>query len=102
LVLVEGVVVPLDSLVGEEGVVAVPEDFGVGVVSGIFGGFAVPVNSGFTAGVPEAFGVGVTAPGGGGVGVPGVVAAGVTGAGVEATATVTGRGLWGPSLLSAA
>ena len=46
------------------GVVVVPEDFGVGVVSGIFGGLAEPVGaSGLVAGVPEAFGVGVAAPG---------------------------------------
>jgi hypothetical protein len=99
LVLGEGVVVPLDSLLG---VVVVLEDFGVGAVSGIFGGFAEPVNRGFAEGVTGTFGVGVSTPGVVGVGVIGVVGTGVTGAGGGATATVTGRGLWAPSLLSAA
>ena len=112
LLLVEGVVVVgLDSLVGEEGVVVVPEEFGVAALIGIFGGLEEPVNSGLTAGAPEAFGVGV-APGVLGVAAPGVVGArgvvvgvvavGVTAAGVAATATVTGWGLGAPSLLSAA
>jgi hypothetical protein len=75
--------VGLDSLVLEDGVVVVPEDFGVGAVSGIFGGLEEPVNSGLVAGAPvvaEAFGVGVAAPGVVGMGVTGVVAEGVTAA----------------------
>ena len=73
----DGAPVPLDSLVFA-GVVAVGEDFGVGAVSGIFGGVAEPVEGrGVTAGVSEAFGVGVTAPGVVGVGVTGVVGPGI-------------------------
>jgi hypothetical protein len=104
LPLVGVVLVGLVSLVFV-GVVLVPVDFGVGVVSGIFGGLAVPVGaSGLVAGNPEAFGVGVTAPGVVGVGVTGVVGVGVTAVGVVvgATATIVGWGLGAPPLFSAA
>ena len=77
------VVVGLDSLVLEDGVVVVPEDFGVGAVRGIFGCLEEPVNSGLVAGAPvvaEAFGVEVAAPGVvGATAPPGVVGVGVTG-----------------------
>ena len=85
--------------------VAVGEDFGVGAVSGIFGGLAEDSGerSGLVAGgVSEAFGVGVAAPGVVGVGVIGVVGVGVATAGVVATATTVGVTLWAPSLFSAA
>ena len=98
------VVVALDSLVFA-GVVVVPEDFGVGAVSGIFGGLAVPVgSSGLAAGgVSEAFGVGVAAPGVVGVGVIGVVGVGVATAGVGRDGDDRRRwALWAPSLFSAA
>ena len=101
LVLGEGVVVPLDSLLG---VVVVLEDFGVGAVSGIFGGLAEPVDGrGLVArGVSEAFGVGVTAPGVVGVGVIGVVGVGVTAVGAGVTATIVGCALGALSLSKAA
>jgi len=86
----------------DEGVVVVPEDFGVDAVSGIFGGLPAPgANSGLVAGALEAFGVGI-APGVPGVDVAGVVTEGIAAAGTWATLRVTDRGLWAPSLLSAA
>jgi hypothetical protein len=86
-------------------VVVVGEDFGVEVVSGIFGGLAEPVGaSGLVAGVPEAFGVGVAAPWVVGVGVTGVGGGGVSAAVevVGATATIVGWGLVAPPLFRAA
>jgi hypothetical protein len=90
----------------------VPKDFGVGAVSGIFGGLAAPVGSrGLTVGAgSDAFVVGVVAvtPGVVGSGVDvgvvvGVVGMAVVGVGVTTRATVvtTGRALLVP-LLSAA
>ena len=38
----------LDSLVGEEGVVVVPEEFGVAALIGIFGGLEEPRYAGYT------------------------------------------------------
>lgn len=91
------------------GAVVPDGDFGVGAVSGIFGGLVVPVgSSGLTVvGIPGAVGVGVgvgvvaVAPGVVGVGVVGVEGVVVGGTVACATVVSTERGLPLP-LLSAA
>jgi hypothetical protein len=106
-VVADGLVSEVPGVEALVGVVVVPDDFGVGAVSGIFGGLVAPVgSSGLTVvGVPGAVvvavGVVAVAPGVVGVDVRGVVGVVVGGTVACATVVTTERGL-GLPLLSAA